>query len=149
MSTIEMPEPQLLAYVPERYLLPGYPKLAGRMEILPEIAIFRRFGALNTQRLLRMQAELIQLEQRLRDCEAVDSIQKKKAYSIDWKALKQSTADGDPGQLKLVQEIDEKLKEYSKSTGNPLPSLWSSIFFDTVINCCRRSPSPASQGHGP
>jgi hypothetical protein len=42
----------------------GYPKLARHMGASPEIAIFRRFGALNAQNLLYLQAELVHLEKR-------------------------------------------------------------------------------------
>jgi len=44
-------------------LIPGYPKLAGRMEIMPEIAMFRSFGALNARSLLYYQSELAHLEE--------------------------------------------------------------------------------------
>jgi len=43
----------------------GYPKLAGQIELCPETAIFRRFGALNAENLLYFQAELVWLETEL------------------------------------------------------------------------------------
>jgi hypothetical protein len=39
----------------------GYTKLAIQMGQYSEMAIFRRFGALNAQNLLYLQAELVQL----------------------------------------------------------------------------------------
>jgi hypothetical protein len=64
--------------LPERSLLPviiissypfdramameGYPKLSRLMAFYPEVAIFRRFGALNAENLLYLQAELQDLE---------------------------------------------------------------------------------------
>jgi hypothetical protein len=59
--------------IPPADLLPGYPKLAGKMGLTPEKAMFRRFGALNAQMLLYMQAELLYLEQELRKFELDDS----------------------------------------------------------------------------
>ncbi|KAL1597638.1 hypothetical protein SLS59_007336 [Nothophoma quercina] len=54
-------------------LAPGYPKLAGRMGVTPEIAMFRRFGALNACNLLYMQNDLIDIENDLKELEAEDA----------------------------------------------------------------------------
>lgn len=43
----------------------SYNKLSKFMGSWPEVAIFRRFGALNAQNLLFMQAELVRLEDEL------------------------------------------------------------------------------------
>jgi hypothetical protein len=43
----------------------GYPSLAGQIELRPETAIFRRFGSLNAENLLYLQAELTSLEREL------------------------------------------------------------------------------------
>jgi len=50
----------------------GYPKLAIPMGIYPENAIFRRFGWLSTLNLMRLQAELAQLEEDLKGCQRED-----------------------------------------------------------------------------
>jgi hypothetical protein len=105
------------AAIPLQSLIPGYPKLSGRMGMVPEMAIFRRFGALNAQMLLYMQSELIHLEEELRKLELEDSRSEqsyKSKYSCDCFFLYTSTTEGDDRQLRLVLEIKAKLKEYSK-----------------------------------
>ena len=105
------------AAIPLQSLIPGYPKLSGRMGMVPEMAIFRRFGALNAQMLLYMQSELIHLEEELRKLELEDSRSEqsyKSKYSRDCFFLHNSTTEGDDRQLGLVLKIKAKLKEYSK-----------------------------------
>ena len=85
--------------------------------MVPEMAIFRRFGTLNAQMLLYMQSELIHLEEELRELELEDSRSGqsyKSKYSRDCFFLYNSTTEGDDRQLKLVLKIKAKLKEYSK-----------------------------------
>ncbi|KAJ4348947.1 hypothetical protein N0V95_005032 [Ascochyta clinopodiicola] len=99
-------------------LVIGYPKLAAKIEILPEAAIFRRFGALNAQDLLYYQAELTYLEQALRAQQKLDHDDQKghgKSYATNWIWLKNSTAEGNGRQLDLVLEIREKLAKYNKA----------------------------------
>lgn len=98
-------------------LVPGYPKLAGQMGLLPETAMFRRFGALNARNLLYLQAELVGLEKKLRELECADSKDPhgmKSQYALDWYWLKNSADDGDEEQLSLIRRIRETLREYSK-----------------------------------
>ncbi|OCK94898.1 uncharacterized protein K441DRAFT_559211 [Cenococcum geophilum 1.58] len=97
-------------------LVVGYPKLAGQMGLLPETAIFRRFGALNAQNLLYLQAELTYLEKQLRECERADNKSPKglkSRYALDWLWLSRSAADGDEEQWELVKKIRATLKEYN------------------------------------
>lgn len=97
-------------------LVIGYPKLAGHMEIQPEVAIFRRFAALNAKNLLYMQAELAYLEIELQECETADNQNpegRKKKYGRSWYWLSQSKDDGDTKQLDLVLKMRRLLKEYS------------------------------------
>jgi len=94
----------------------GYPKLAAQMEILPELAIFRRFGALNAQNLLYMQAELTYLENKLRERQLADHIdpsETRKAHALNWFWLRESEKTGTGEQLGLILRIRETLKEYS------------------------------------
>lgn len=123
------------AAIPLSDLVIGYPKLAGQIGLLPEIAIFRSFSALNAQNLLYLQAELIHLEQQLRKQERADSINaaqgNKATYAVNWFWLYQSKHDGDEDQLKLVQTIRARLKEYNKALLQystildlPKPSKW-------------------------
>lgn len=95
----------------------GYPKLAAKIEVLPEVAIFRRFGALNAQNLLYYQAELTYLERELRTQQSKDRIhgnEQEKWYGIDWFWLDDSQQSGDSTQLDLVLKIRTVLKEYSE-----------------------------------
>ena len=103
---------------PLQNLVPGYPKLSGRMGMVPEMAIFRRFGTLNAQMLLYMQSELIHLEEELRELELEDSQSEqpyKSKYSRDCFFLYNPMTKGDDKQLTLVLKIKAKLKEYSKN----------------------------------
>ena len=101
-------------------LVLGYPKLAGHIERLPEVGIFRRFGALNARRLYYLQAELVLLEKELKELERLDKNSGDKArsrYSINWYWLKRSEHSGGgvaAEQWRLMQRITLKLNEYSK-----------------------------------
>jgi hypothetical protein len=102
---------------PFRHITIGYPKLAARTEVQPEIAIYRRFGALNAQNVLYFQAELVDLEEKLRAQQVQDDSNpkgKKSLYAKTWFRLKDSAVDGDTEQLDLVMKIRETLREYSK-----------------------------------
>lgn len=95
----------------------GYPTLASRMSLIPEIAIFRRFGALNAQNLLYLQAELQDMEQSLRDLQVRDnqSTGETSWYSTNWWYLAHAAErNTNPEQWVLVQEIRKKLDEYSR-----------------------------------
>ncbi|KAF1950594.1 hypothetical protein CC80DRAFT_554142 [Byssothecium circinans] len=99
-------------------LITGYPKLAGRMAIIPETAMFRRFGALNARNLLYLQSDLISLEEDLIKLEGDDSKSeegKKKEYALDhyWLRSSREERDGDTKQRELVLEMRETLKEYN------------------------------------
>ncbi|KAH7371655.1 hypothetical protein BKA66DRAFT_590642 [Pyrenochaeta sp. MPI-SDFR-AT-0127] len=86
----------------------GYPKLAAKMEIQPEVAIYRRFGALNAQNLLYFQAELIDLEEKIREQQVQDHNNKKggkSLYAKNWFRLSDSENDGDTEQLDLIQSM--------------------------------------------
>jgi len=98
----------------------GYPKLAGRMGIQPEMAMFKRFGALNARNLLYMQSELMNLERTLKRVEMEDAMARqgdKPNYSRDFYWLHYSEFVGpDTRQLNLIKRIREVLKEYSTSS---------------------------------
>ncbi len=102
----------------------GYPKIASLMGAHPEVAIFRRFGALNAQNLLYLQAELVALEKDLRTCAAEDWASKdtdRVFYCRDWYSLSSSwdneSSDSEVTgrQWQIMLKIREKLKEYSPS----------------------------------
>ncbi|KAI4639286.1 hypothetical protein J4E93_009465, partial [Alternaria ventricosa] len=104
-------------------LIPGYPMLAGRMGNMPEVAMFRRFGALNARSLLYYQAELAHLEDELQLLEAEDAKSKdgkKEKYTTN--AFWLNTADfrpdgelrdGDKRQRDLIVHMRHILREYN------------------------------------
>lgn len=105
-------------------LVPGYPKLAGRMGVMPEIAMFRRFGALNARNLLYMQNDLIDIENDLKELEAEDakSVEGEKRFyrqnsiwlsTADFE-IDDEPRDGDTRQRDLVMRMRTLLSEYSK-----------------------------------
>ena len=101
----------------------GYAKLAALMGAHPQVAILRRFGALNAQNLLYLQAELTLLESDLQHFSAEDSTSHdpdRSLYSRDWYGLSISNdganRDESAGtQWRIVLKIRDKLKEYSES----------------------------------
>jgi hypothetical protein len=104
---------------PYKNLTKGYPALSGEMGLLPQIAIFRRFGALGARNLLYLQAELIMLEQELCKAEQADSLStegKKNCFCRDWFWLSHA-GPNQPAtpceQWQLVLRIRGVLKEFS------------------------------------
>ncbi|KAH6621929.1 hypothetical protein C7974DRAFT_464372 [Boeremia exigua] len=106
------------------HLVRGYPMLAGRMGVLPEIAMFRRFGALNARNLLYLQNELICLEEELILWEKKDNLSstgRKKDYAGNAYWLNSSyrrhkdgsLRDGDTKQRDLFHQIKQTLNEYN------------------------------------
>jgi len=119
------------AHIAEEFLQRGNPMLAGRMGSIPELSVFRRFGALNSQRLLYLQAELIHLERQLRGREQIDD-GSNKDYSVDWAKLRNSATcpvECDL-QYELMNKIWDKLREYSRYTSH-LP------YCNAISNICR------------
>lgn len=102
--------------------------LAAQIEQRPEMAIFRRFGALNAENILYLQAELVLLEDELRkqqldDCQS--NVDPKTRYARNWYHLRNSRSNGDSKQLDLVHSIRETLWQYST---NRNASKWQEIF---------------------
>ena len=96
----------------------GYPALSKYMGSNPENLIYRRFRALNAKILLYRQAELEQLETRLKEIECRDAnfvAGNKCKYSRDWRQLSVSDMDEDCDQLRLIDKIKPLVKEYSES----------------------------------
>lgn len=104
----------------------GYAQIGDRMSSHPEFAIFRRFSALNAQNLLYLQAELLDLETRLREIERSNSEsdnETRKWYARDWYSLSNASDDdgGNPQQWELFLEIRQKLEQYSMSHPSKCP----------------------------
>jgi hypothetical protein len=98
----------------------GYPRMAARMGLIPETAMFRRFGALNCRNILYLQNELCQLECDLQKREWADSASTtgmKRDYARDayWLHSASAARDGDAKQRDLVMRLRTTLREYSSS----------------------------------
>lgn len=101
----------------------GHAKVAALMGAYPEVAIFRRFAAMNAQNLLYLQAELIELERKLKMYATEDANSKhpkRILYSRHWLSLSGSINnpehDDCDKQWNIILTIRERLKEYSRST---------------------------------
>lgn len=100
----------------------GYQKLAHLMGKFPDHAIFRRFGWLSMLNLMRLQAELMKLEEDLRERQMKDRIiQEKqglkdgKTYATSFEALAEAKlGKGGEKQSDLMERSTAKLHEYSK-----------------------------------
>jgi uncharacterized Tic20 family protein len=94
----------------------GYAHIADQSSRHPELGIYRRFGALNAQSLLYLQAEIHELEADLRAYAAEDATQPKDTarskYARSWHKLAYSHSE-DRRQWQTMLEIREKLKEYN------------------------------------
>src|ERR1700712_3154446 len=93
MADIEMTAGQAADPVDEDSLdglVAGYPNIAGHMGRMPPAAMFRSFATMGMQFLLYRQAELIDIEKRLRHSERVDkqdSSEARQRCSEDWRWL--------------------------------------------------------------
>jgi hypothetical protein len=111
----------------------GYAKLADLQSRYPQLSIHRRFATLNARNLLYLQAELVDLEDRLHKRTLMDMVSSegsRKEYSRYWFDLSVSQArDGSDEQWHLALFVNGKLKEYSTYNYNPMPhtlrSSWS------------------------
>lgn len=100
----------------------GYAKLASLMGAYPEVAILRRFGALNIQNLLYLQAELVHLENELRESSRANQQSgdvHRVTMSKDWFTLAHYH-EGNERQWAVALRIREKLKEYGHSHNGPV-----------------------------
>ncbi|EUC42999.1 hypothetical protein COCMIDRAFT_102020 [Bipolaris oryzae ATCC 44560] len=99
----------------------GYPMLAERIALKPQTAIYRRFDALNSRRILYLQAELCSLESRLRKMEEQEDQENKRdkrrftEFAVDYNCmLKAKDGEGKP-HLELLERIGEKLSQYNEA----------------------------------
>ena len=93
----------------------GYASLSSVISTDSEFAIYRKFGALNAQNLLYYQAELLGLEDDLRDISARDRTSQdpeKREFAFNWAELSRAE-DGKDLQLEKFMQIRKTLKEYS------------------------------------
>ncbi|KAL3419832.1 hypothetical protein PVAG01_08330 [Phlyctema vagabunda] len=97
-------------------LIEGYPRLGSYMGMSPENAIIRKFGSLNLENVLYLQAELTHLEIKLREIQARDNRsedEKISKFSRDWYWLDASADEDECEQFDTVMRIRAKLKEYN------------------------------------
>jgi hypothetical protein len=89
----------------------GYHELATLIRKFDDLAIYRRFAALNSKRLLFIQAELLHLDLQLQAITEIDSRDaEKKKFSTYRKALNDALCEGgkDPQKQKLPK-LNENL----------------------------------------
>jgi hypothetical protein len=99
--------------------LPGYPMLAERMGLIPEVASFRRFADLTMLELLYRQADLTRRSHELRLLQHRDNATDDKGdegakYAVDWEKLAASRENGNGEQLEAVKQMQVELKAYRK-----------------------------------
>ncbi|KAG4439977.1 hypothetical protein IFR05_004551 [Cadophora sp. M221] len=94
----------------------GYPKLACHMKRYTQSAIYRRFGSLNSENILYMQAELVHLEKKLQRLQAEDHASSeghRSKYSRDWYWMNNYASKEGSEQWETALTIRQKLKEYN------------------------------------
>ncbi|KAK7531724.1 uncharacterized protein J3D65DRAFT_560260 [Phyllosticta citribraziliensis] len=105
---------------PSNDLPAGYPRLAARMGLQPELAIFRRFGFLNKLNILCLQAELAAIEEDLKLLLCTQSQVSSESLLRDWGTARKSADeredDGRDPRLNLILAAGEKLEKYSELT---------------------------------
>lgn len=95
----------------------GFAKVATLVAIHESSAVFRRFKKLNYQRLLYRQAEILLSEKRLLQAVKRDRTHPERdMFHESWIALayKKCSEPGAREQIKLVEQLQERLDEYSK-----------------------------------
>ncbi|KAE8448984.1 hypothetical protein EG329_008572 [Mollisiaceae sp. DMI_Dod_QoI] len=92
----------------------GYAKVAQLMGSQEEFAILRRFRALNMQKLLYQQAEIIHLEAEVNELAKRDAEHgEREFHAKDWWSLSQGGTEEDLEQWHKFLEINEKLEHYN------------------------------------
>jgi hypothetical protein len=97
----------------------GYEGLARFMGTYPELAIFRRFGALNLQNIIYLQAEITTLEDEFQEIVAEDNLNaEREMFSRDWDHLANSANSGYGDEAasrryRMIIHIRQVLKDYS------------------------------------
>lgn len=92
----------------------GYPRLADIMSKSPETQIFRSFSQLNILNILRLQAELHDLDRRLTKAQRLTEAQGfGPNINQSFSTMRSDNAGDDESQASLLEEIDRKLERYS------------------------------------
>lgn len=99
--------------------MPGYEKITSLLSNDEDLAMYRRFRFLSTKTLLYMQAELLHLEEKLknqvkRDLEPNDG--KEMDFDVYWKTLNETPDNGlSCWQKEMVQAVKLRLTEYCET----------------------------------
>ena len=88
----------------------GYPRLADFMSKSPETQIFRSFSQLNILNILRLQAELHDLERRLAETQRFGP---NVNHNTHFSTMRGDKTGDEESQASLLEEIDRKLERYS------------------------------------
>ncbi|TQN71770.1 hypothetical protein CSHISOI_03730, partial [Colletotrichum shisoi] len=99
----------------------GYGKLAKLFAEAQEIAIFRKFDQLNMLNVLRLQAEIHELEEDLGEIRAEDrdsNDTNRRLYGLNFRVMRENAEDGDSEQLETLEKIGLKLIEYNQALQN-------------------------------
>lgn len=92
----------------------GYEQLGLLTAEFPELLILRRFDRLASRILLRMQAEILYLEQEL-DVFMEEDEKSDADVTRYWGKVRESASEGNPPtHLEKLTEVEEKLKTYRK-----------------------------------
>lgn len=98
----------------------GYDLMGKLMGEYPETAIFRSFCSFSAENLLYLQAELVALENELRDAQREDQTSthiERRRYAVNWARLSgsldaEASHQDDGTQWAIVLEMRSKMREY-------------------------------------
>lgn len=125
----------------------GYPRLADIMSKSPETQIFRSFSQLNILNILRLQAELHDLDRRLTKAQRLTEAQGfGPNINQSFSTMRSDNAGDDESQASLLEEIDRKLERYSWWLEFATHE-WLLKYFQT-LRSCSCSSSAASRPRG-
>jgi hypothetical protein len=117
--------------------LKGYPRLAGLMANSTNLMIFRRFNNLNIFNLLSLQAELVDLEEQLKDRWEDDDTspdESEQQHSNFFKLLREPTdTQENKEQWKLLLKIREVLSKYSMTKKSCIKNIWKLTAQDEAV----------------
>lgn len=111
---------------PQRQYLEGFPSLSALLSSDPDLQVYRRFNRLASRNLLYLQAEILDLEWRLKEFDAEDvEIANAEDDEGDWMEVKLSARcwevfreraeqgeEKERKRMRLIRELRERLAEY-------------------------------------
>lgn len=109
----------------------GYPRLADFMSKTPEAQIFRSFSQLNILNILRLQAELHDLDKRLA---MLQILSPNTDHNTHFWTMRNIKTDDQETQASLLDEIDRKLERYSQSIPGFVDKINGLIFPQTLLS---------------